>query len=81
MQTGKSAAVGHLAGGHQAVRGQGGGAGGSVLVEMGIQSAIVVKGGAQQKGAVWVRRHRTERLLRTSCRFTGVREVTTAVGS
>lgn len=81
MQTREGAAVGHLAKRQQAVRGQGGGAGGSALVEMGIQSAIVVYGGAQQKGAVRVRGQRTERLLGASRWFTRVRQVTTAVGS
>lgn len=81
MQTREGAAVGHLAGGQQAVGGQGGGAGGSALVEVGIQRAIVVKSGIQQKGAMWISRQRAERLLRTPRWFTGVREVTAAVGS
>lgn len=81
MQAGEGAAVGHLVERQQAVWGQRGGAGGSALVEMGIQSAIVVYGGAQQKGAVRVRGQRTERLLGASRWFTRVRQVTTAVGS
>lgn len=81
MQTSEGATVGHLAERQQAVRGQGGGAGGSALVEMGIQSAIVVYGRAQQKGAMRVRGQRTERLLGACRWFTRVRQVTTAVGS
>lgn len=81
MQAGEGAAVGHLVERQQAVWSQRGGAGGSALVEMGIQSAIVVYGGAQQKGAVRVRGQRTERLLGASRWFTRVRQVTTAVGS
>lgn len=81
MQTGESAAVGHLTERQQAVRGQAGGAGGGALMYMGIQGAVVVYGGAQQEGAVSVRGQRTERLLGTSWWFTRVRQVATAVGS
>lgn len=63
METRESAAVGHLVERQQAVRGQGGGAGGWALVEMRIEGAIVVYGGAQEKGAVRVRGQRTERFL------------------
>lgn len=81
MQTREGTAVGHLAEWQQAVRGQGGGAGGRALVEMGVQGAIVVYGGAQQKGAMRVRGQRTQRLLGASRWITGVGQVTTAVGS
>lgn len=81
MQTGEGAAVGHLAERQQTVRRQAGRAGRRALVEVGVQSAIVVYGGAQQKGAVGVRVQRTQRLLWTSRWFTGVGQVTTAVGS
>lgn len=81
MQAREGAAVGHLAEGQQAVRSQGGWAGGRALVEMGVQGAIVIYVGAQQEGAVRVRGQRTERLLGASCLFTRVRQVTTAVGS
>lgn len=84
MQTREGAAVGNLAKGQQAVRGHGvraGWAGGRVLVEMGVQGAIVVQGGAQQKGAVRVRGQRIERLLWASRWLTGVRQVAAAVGS
>lgn len=81
MQTREGAAVGHLAERQQAVRAQGGGAGGRALVEMGIQSAIVVYGRAQEKGAMRVGGQRTERLLGACRWFTRVRQVTTAVGS
>lgn len=70
MQTREGAAVGHLAERQQAVRGQGGRAGGIALVDVGIQSAIVVYGGVQQKGAMRVRGQRTERPLGASRWFT-----------
>ena len=54
MQTREGAAAGHLAERQQTVRGQGGGAGGSALMEMGVQSAIMVYGRAQHKGAMRV---------------------------
>lgn len=81
METREGAAVGHLAERQQAVRSQGGGAGGRAVVEMGVQSAIMVYSRAQQKGAVRVRAQRTQRLLGTARWFTRVRQVTTAVGS
>lgn len=81
MKTREGAAVGHLAERQQAVRGQAGGAAGRAQVEMWVQGAIVVYGGAQQKGAVGVRVHRTERLLVASRRLARVRHVPTAVGS
>lgn len=80
MQTREGAAVGHLAERQQAVRVQAGGAGGRAQVEVGVQGAVVVYGGGQQKGAVRVRGQRTQRLLWASGRFTGVRHVATAVG-
>lgn len=81
MQAGEGAAVGHLAEGQQAVRGQGGGAGGGALVDVRIQCAVVVHGGAQQEGAVRVGGQRAEGLLGASRRLARVRQVTTAVGS
>lgn len=81
MQTREGAAAGHLIKGQQAVLGQGGGAGRLALVEMGIQSGIMVYGRAQQKGAVWVRIQRTQRFLCASCWLTGVRQVATTAGS
>lgn len=81
METREGAAVGHLIERQQAVRGQGGGAGGRALVEMRVKGTIMVYGGAQQKGAVRVRGQRTERFLWAPRWFTRVRQVTTAVGS
>lgn len=46
MQTREGAAVGHLAERQQVFRGQGSGAGGRALVEVWVQGAIVVYGGA-----------------------------------
>lgn len=81
MQTREGTTVGHLAKRQQTVRGQGSGTGGRALMEMGVQSAIVVYGRAQQKRAMRVRGQRTERLLWACCWFTRIREVTIAVGS
>lgn len=70
METGEGVAVGHLAKGQQTVRGEGSGAGGRALMEMGVQRAIVVYGRTQQKGAVWIRCQRIHGLLRASSWFT-----------
>lgn len=81
MQAGEGAAVGHLAEGQQAVRGQRGGAGRGALMDVRVQRAVVVHGGAQQEGAVRVWGQRAQGLLVASWRLAGVRQVTTAVGS
>lgn len=55
MQTRECAAVGHLAERQQAVRSHGGGACGGALVEVWVQSAIVVYGRTQKKRAMRIR--------------------------
>lgn len=81
METREGAAVGHLTERQQAVRRQSGGTGGCAVVKMGVQRRVVAHVRIQQKRAMRVRGHGTERLLGASRRFTRVRQVTTAVGS